>query len=220
MLVGASGNETGATDAGSAYVFYGPPAAGIVSVNSADLTLTGAAAGDQFGRALAFADGDGDGLEDLVVGADQVDNGAAVNSGAAYVFPSSTASGDATLAVAGFTGVTGNDYVGRALSRGGDINGDGAEDLLVAAIGLDSGATGGIGGVYVLHGPFVGTSPLSAYGARLEGSTAADAVGYAVAGGSDTDSDGFADVLLSSVATDSGSFNNNGAAWLFFGGGL
>ena len=50
--------------------------------------------------------------------------------------------------------------------------------------------------------------------------TAADAVGYAVAGGSDTDSDGFADVLLSSVATDSGSFNNNGAAWLFFGGGL
>ena len=45
VIVGAYGNDAGGTDAGRAYVYFGGPGADAV----ADLTLTGAAAGDYFG---------------------------------------------------------------------------------------------------------------------------------------------------------------------------
>ena len=220
VVIAAWLSDATGTDAGSIYVYYGPPASGTVSVTAADILLTGSTAGDQFGRAVALADTDGDGTDDLVVGADGRDNGAALNSGAAYVFGSGTASGDASLAAAAFTGVTGNDYVGRSVAGAGDVDGDGADDLLLGAVGFDSGASSGLGATYLGYGPFAGTTALAVYDARLEGTTAGDAVGYAVAGGADTDADGFADVLLTSVATDTGTLSNNGALWLFCGGGL
>ena len=66
ILVGAYFNDAAATDAGSAYVFFGGPAADTV----ADLTLTGEAAGDTFGLSVSSAgDINGDGYADVLVGA-------------------------------------------------------------------------------------------------------------------------------------------------------
>lgn len=73
VLVGAPGNDALGTDAGAAYLLYGP-VAGEVALGSADVVLRGTFAGDEAGYALAGGgDLDGDGLPDLAVGAPSAD---------------------------------------------------------------------------------------------------------------------------------------------------
>ena len=66
VIVGAGQNDAGGSNAGRAYVYFGGPGMDAV----ADVTLTGAAAGDIFGFAVGTAgDVNGDGHDDVVVGA-------------------------------------------------------------------------------------------------------------------------------------------------------
>ncbi len=66
VVVGALYNDAGSSNAGRAYVFFG----GAAMNNGADVTLTGAAAGDLFGVSVAGAgDVNGDGYDDVIVGA-------------------------------------------------------------------------------------------------------------------------------------------------------
>jgi hypothetical protein len=65
-------NDAGGNNAGRAFVYYGGPAADA----TADLTLTGSAAGDLFGYSVASAgDVDGDTYDDVLVSAELYDNG-------------------------------------------------------------------------------------------------------------------------------------------------
>jgi hypothetical protein len=82
VIVGARLNDSGGTDAGRAYVYFGGPGADATS----DLTLTGDAADDQFGISVSGAgDVDGDGYADVTVGAPFNDTGG-FNAGSAYVY--------------------------------------------------------------------------------------------------------------------------------------
>ena len=66
MIVGADNNDAGGSDAGRAYIYFG----GAIMNNTADVTLTGAAAGDKFGHSVSTAgDVNGDGYSDVIVGA-------------------------------------------------------------------------------------------------------------------------------------------------------
>ena len=82
LIVGAWNNDAGGEDAGRAYVYYGGPDADA----AADLTFTGEASGDFFGRSVGTAgDVNGDEFADLIVGASS--NGAGgVNAGRIYVY--------------------------------------------------------------------------------------------------------------------------------------
>ena len=65
LIVGAYLNDDGGTDAGRAYVYYGGPGAD----TTADLTFTGET-GDRLGHSVGTAgDMNGDGFDDLIVGA-------------------------------------------------------------------------------------------------------------------------------------------------------
>jgi hypothetical protein len=117
VIVGAPGNDTAGTDAGRAYVFYGGPGADA----AADLTLTGAGAGDVFGFSVSSAgDVNGDGYADVIVGA----LGSEPGGGRAYVYfggPGADAVADLTL-----MGAAGSfDGFGWSVSSAGDVNGDG-----------------------------------------------------------------------------------------------
>jgi hypothetical protein len=84
FLIGAPYNDAGGTDAGAAYMFYGPPAGGL-DLAGADGIFTGAAAGDLAGSAVSSAgDVDGDDTADLLVGAYLNDDGRA-DAGAAFL---------------------------------------------------------------------------------------------------------------------------------------
>ncbi len=105
-------------------------------------TVTGAAAGDEFGRSVSGAgDVDGDGTLDFAVGTDQ-ENG----PGSGYVQVFSGATGALLLTIpSGF----GNQQFGYAISEAGDLNGDGFGDLLIGDPFFSVGATtDGFAGVF------------------------------------------------------------------------
>lgn len=67
MMVGATDNDAVAEAAGSAYLVYGP-VTGRVPLGSADARIRGAR-GERWGSGLAGGDHDGDGFQDILVGA-------------------------------------------------------------------------------------------------------------------------------------------------------
>jgi hypothetical protein len=100
----------GALLSDAAYVFRGGAGlAGAISASNADMILNGEVTGDRFGVLVASAqDADGDGLDDLIVGATRNDAGG-IDAGRAYVFlgenplPASRAAAAADVILTGGT---------------------------------------------------------------------------------------------------------------------
>lgn len=178
---------------------------------------------DSFGAAVATGDLNGDGIADIVVGAPGFDGAGPdasiqdTNIGRTYLFlgGSNLASGTAAEADAILYGerrVTG-DPVGGSFGfalEAADLDGDGSVDVIVGAVGYDSGK----GRAYLFRGPRL------APGARIEAQTADrilageaenDLFGYAFAAG-DIGGNGVPDLVVG--APDAGP----GRAYVFPGG--
>jgi hypothetical protein len=158
LLVGAPKRNPGSGSwTGGAYLFFGASVAagGTITVADADHSWIGMADDHQFGWSVAIVgDLDRDGLDDLAVGAPQVVwNG--VDSGAAFVFLASSlpATPDAPALSADFVFVgPGFDALaGAVVGTPGDLDGDGASDLLV---GVPGGSITREGEVVILLSPF------------------------------------------------------------------
>ena len=133
VLVGAPNNDAAGDYAGACWLLLGPAAAG-GSLSAADAVRTGASAAENAGASLAApGDIDGDGLADLVVGSPWGDGGAS-NSGVTWILYGPV-SGTASLSAsdAELQGEDSYDRSSTALSAAGDLNGDGAPDLLIGA---------------------------------------------------------------------------------------
>jgi hypothetical protein len=125
-------DKTGASNAGRVFVYSGHTGNLIWAKN-------GQAANDRSGWSVAGAgDVDGDGVDDVLVGAYLHDT-AGVNAGRAYM-----RSGVSGAALDVFDGAADDDRFGLSLAGIGDVNDDGYDDVLVAApkndgIAADSG---------------------------------------------------------------------------------
>jgi len=134
-------------------------------VQSADVTILGKAATDYLGFHVSGAgDVNGDGFDDIIVGAYQNDDcTAGTGCGAAYIFfGTSSFSGTKDLGGSQSADVTilgkaGADYLGFHVSGAGDVNGDGFDDIIVGARGNNDGPGNTAGAVYI----FFGASDLS-----------------------------------------------------------
>jgi hypothetical protein len=207
VLVSATGNDAAFSNAGAVYVYFGGPAMD----NVADWTLSGAAASDGFGSDAAGAgDVNGDGYDDVVVGATGNDTGG-TSAGAAYVFyggPAPDAVADLTL-----YGGASADVLGTSVDGAGDVNGDGYADVVVGSIGSDAGGSNA-GRVYVHFG---GPSLDTLADLVLTGESGGDNFGMEVAGVGDFDGDGFDDILVGAHLNDA-SGTSSGSAYLYLGG--
>ncbi|RMG48236.1 MAG: hypothetical protein D6718_02225 [Acidobacteria bacterium] len=137
FAVGAHGWDR--SDYGRVYVFHGD--AGGLSTSPAT-TITGTDPNGAFGYALSFAgDVNGDGYDDLIVGAyltDDTANGY-TDAGEAFLWYGSDAGLVTTAPAWSAYGESATAWFGRSVAGAGDTNGDGFADFLIGIPGWDPG---------------------------------------------------------------------------------
>jgi serine/threonine protein kinase len=144
LALAAYWNNTAAVHAGRVYVYYGGPSPDAVS----DFTFDGAAAGDEFGCSICSSgDFDGDGSDDLAVGA-HLNAVGGYEVGSAYVFRGGSQMD--RIADWTFVGESPGDEFGTDVLLC-DVSGDKIADLIVSAPMNDAGGRD-VGRAYVFLG--------------------------------------------------------------------
>jgi len=145
IAVSAPGNLTGGEDSGAVFVFLGDASTPFMDLgeSDADITLFGDT-GEEFGAALGSGDINGDGYDDLIIGAPGNDAGG-LDSGAAYLFygKDSLSVGDwkdeteGPRAAITLRGREPDTALGVHIDASGDFNDDGYDDMVIgSATGL------------------------------------------------------------------------------------
>ncbi len=146
------------SSAGAVHVFVTQPGrriAGDLPLSDADLIVFGASAEDQVGKAVGVSDFDADGNNDLAVGAFKVDPSIIlVDAGAVSIFYGGGPLGmfSADDADARFLGASSGDRAGEGVTTGGDLNGDGYDDLVISSRLNDHLLREDSGKVYIIDG--------------------------------------------------------------------
>lgn len=197
----------GSVDVGRAYVYHGS-AAGLSS--AAAWTATGVTAHGGLGTGVAGAgDVNGDGYDDLIVGAGYDGIGPPCCTGRAEVYYGSS-SGLASTAAWSAVGEGTSNYFGYAVSGAGDVNGDGYADILVGAHYYNS-----IGRAYVYYGSAAGPATSASW--TYTGTAVGDGIGWAISNAGDVDNDGYDDIILGAYGHDPASGTDAGGAFVFYG---
>jgi len=210
IIIGAPTRDSNGISSGSSYVIFGKDTGFSAVLNLSALTgpngfeITGAVAGEKSGTSVSGAgDINGDGFDDLVIGAPARLFGADAN-GAAYVVFGKAAFG-ATFALAGMAAADGftilgdEGNAGTSVSGAGDVNGDTFADMIIGAPGANStrGVSYIIFGKLESFGTSLNLSTLSSSaGVKLNGLATGNFAGGAVADAGDVNGDGLDDVLV------------------------
>jgi len=229
VIVGATGTgSNGNFFNGSAHIIFGRNSTSqlFLSANSgSDLILNGNDNGDEYGLSVASAgDFNGDGLDDVIVGAYLDDNNGLSNSGSAFIFfgqnPGSQlilrADTDADIIL---DGQDANDGFGFSVASAGDFNGDGFDDAIVGAYRDDNNGLTDSGSAFI----FFGQNSTSQLLLRadvdadviLEGQRENGSLGAQVTAG-DLNGDEFSDVMVT-AAIGTFSSGSSGSVFIFYG---
>ena len=224
VIVGAYGADNNGGSSGSTYVVFGKASGWSSTLNLSTLNgttgfrLDGGSAAESSGREVSAGDINGDGYEDVIVGAYQAGNNG-TNSGSTYVVFGKASGWSSTLDLSTLNGTTGfrldggaaGEYSGGSVGAG-DINGDGYEDVITGAW-LAAYTAPSAGSAYVVFGKASGWSSTlnlstlnGTTGVRLDGVTSSDQTGIAVGAGN-INGDGYEDVIVGAHGAD-----NNGAS--------
>jgi hypothetical protein len=139
-------------DEGMAWVFLATSSfSGSYDLSDADWSFTGTA-GDLGSMMIMDSDLDGDGADDVVLGADG-DDTSGTNAGAAFVYTGGSWTTDVATssASATFWGSASQGYFGSGGAGGQDVDGDGREDVVIGELTSDVGASDG-GAAWIVLG--------------------------------------------------------------------
>jgi hypothetical protein len=216
VVIGAPGGDAAdnaKSDAGESYVIFGTAAGLDASIDLAALTpsqgfvVYGAGAGDYSGVSVSSAgDLNGDGFDDLIIGAPGADTAddAKEGAGESYVIFGTDAGLGVSIDLAALTpsqgsvisGVDAGDNSGVSVSSAGDVNGDGFDDVIISARQPYTAAES-----YVIFGTDEGfgagidlASLTPSQGFAIHGT--GDHSGFSVSSAGDVNGDGFDDLIL------------------------
>jgi hypothetical protein len=218
LLLGATWAPDRSTKEGEVYLIYGGVSTGTMYADEeAAAIYQGESDSDKLGITGTIAilgDIDGDGESDLLMGAHNKDS----ESGMAYIalgpHSGTTVVSDAAVVLSPATG----DYLGRAVSAAGDMNGDGLNDLLIGVPRDDTNASNA-GTTYLVYGStsisdLNGADADTAYDAAIYGDGSDIQIGAEIDGGQDFNNDGTDDVLIGAAGYGS---VEEGAAFFYYG---
>jgi FG-GAP repeat protein len=157
---------------------------------------------DQFGYSVANAgDIDGDGIDDLILGAPKAPSGNLIRSGSAFVI-----SGADQSVLYRWNGTLDRASFGQSVAAAGDVNLDGYGDLIVGAP-----AEGRYGKAYVYSGK--DGSMLHSW----SGTPKNPSLGTSVSSAGDVNQDGHADLIIGAPRADPGGVYDAGSALVYSG---
>jgi len=179
VIIGAPFHDGAGVDAGMVMVCAGP---------SGDVlhTILGQSAGERFGTSVAgIGDMDGDGKDDVLIGAPYADKGFGVDTGEMRMYR-----GDGTMLGGGHWPGSSHDLFGMCVGSAGDVNGDGFIDTFGGAPFADLNGESS-GRLFVYSGKSSGLIDTI-----VAGDSAFEYLGWSASAAGDLDQDGFDDLLI------------------------
>ncbi len=165
------------------------------------------------GHGADFADVNGDGIADAIIGAGEQTHGGSHSGSVYFIYgPLEPGTHDLdTRADAELIGQSEGIETGRVVMAGGDMNGDGIGDILASA-SYDSESGYYAGAVLVNYGPAVGVKDMDLADGKLMGENTYDYAGEIIGMG-DLNGDGLSDAIVSAFVSD----NNSGSVYIVYG---
>jgi len=239
IIAARRASPNGILGAGQSYVVFGSNSGFAAGLNLSSLdgsngfAINGIAARDQSGWSVSSAgDVNGDGFDDLIIGAFAADPNGISYAGQSYVVFGSNSGFAAGLNLStlngsnGFAinGIAAFDRSGWSVSSAGDINGDSFDDLIIGARDADPNGIFNAGQSYVVFGSNSGfgaglnLSTLNgSNGFAINGIAAGDLSGLSVSSAGDVNGDGIDDLIIGAITADPNGINAAGQSYVVFG---
>ncbi len=205
---------------GAVYLVYGQsaPLSSISVTDSSVRKFTGESGVGYVGNSLSIGDVNGDGRDDITVGAQfQSNTSLFVGPGSLYIKyglnGSRFGSGSFTSRDVKINGVTDYDYTGTSVSASGDLDHDGYDDIVIGACQCG----GGNGKTYVIYGSSSLSSTINLSSAiTLTGEQNFDKAGSSVSIVGDINNDTYDDLVIGAPGDDS-AFTDGGSIYIIYG---